>query len=160
MLHVINVNDETQNIIPDEVSELSVPEERFDRQTHTHDVVTGQTTQTNQIPEFPTGRILTPCIPLSHQHQNLSTEVSQDSNLPMVEQRPKIQNSDANNSVNRLVDAIAGFASQQLSQTATMLKPVSLNTLLFDGKNEKVELFDDVFHTMLKTQPEITEAMK
>ena len=35
VLHVSNVNDETRNNIPDEVSELSVPETRFDRQTHT-----------------------------------------------------------------------------------------------------------------------------
>ena len=41
-----------------------------------------------------------------------------------------------------------------------MLKPVSANTLIFDGKNEKVELFEDLFNTMLKMQPEITEAMK
>ena len=41
-----------------------------------------------------------------------------------------------------------------------MLKPVSTNTLIFDGKNEKLELFEDLFHTMLKMQPEMTEAMK
>ena len=28
------------------------------------------------------------------------------------------------------------------------------------GKNEKFELFEDLFHTMLKMQPEMTEAMK
>ena len=36
VLHVSNVNDETRHNIPDEVSELSVPESRLDRQTHTH----------------------------------------------------------------------------------------------------------------------------
>ena len=36
VLHVSNVNDETRNNFPDEVSELSVPEARFDRQTRTH----------------------------------------------------------------------------------------------------------------------------
>ena len=36
VLHVSNVNDETRNSIPDEVSELSIPETRFDRQTYTH----------------------------------------------------------------------------------------------------------------------------
>ena len=41
-----------------------------------------------------------------------------------------------------------------------MLKPASTNTLIFDGKNEKFELFEDLFHTMLKMQPEMTEAMK
>ena len=35
VLHVSNVHDETRNSIPDEVSELSIPETRFDRQTHT-----------------------------------------------------------------------------------------------------------------------------
>ena len=36
VLHISNMNDETRNNIPDEVRELSVPETRFDRQTHTH----------------------------------------------------------------------------------------------------------------------------
>ena len=35
-LGVSNVNDETRHNIPDEVSELSVPETHFDRQPHTH----------------------------------------------------------------------------------------------------------------------------
>ena len=41
-----------------------------------------------------------------------------------------------------------------------MRKPVSTNTLIFDGKNEKFELFEDLFHTMLKMQPEMTKAKK
>ena len=36
VLHVSNVNDETRHDIPDEVSEFSVPETHFDRQTHTN----------------------------------------------------------------------------------------------------------------------------
>ena len=36
ILRVSNVNDETRHNVPDEVSELSVPETHFDRQTHTH----------------------------------------------------------------------------------------------------------------------------
>ena len=78
----------------------------------------------------------------------------------MVEQTPRNQNSDANNSINRLGDAIAGIATQQRPQAATMLKPVSTNTLIFDDKNEKFEAFEDLFHTMLKMQPEMTETMK
>ena len=35
-LGVSIVNDETRHNIPDEVSELSVPETHFDRQAHTH----------------------------------------------------------------------------------------------------------------------------
>ena len=158
-LGVSNVNDETRRNIPDEVSELSVPETHFDRKPHTHHMVTGQTAQTDQFPEFLTGHILSSRNSSSHQYQNLSTQVSQDNNLPVVEETPKNQNSDANNSINRLADAIAGIATQQRPQAAKMLKPVSTNTLIFDGKNEKFELFEDPFHTMLKIQPEVTEAM-
>ena len=183
-LHVPSVSDETRLNIPDEVGELSVPETRFDRQPHTphmvtgvkerhnilpensehihnsHHMMTGQTAHINQIPEFLTGRTQTSRNPSSHQYQNLSTQVSHDNNLPVVEHTPTHQNLDANNSINRLADAIAGITTQQPSQATTMLKPVSTSTLIFDGKNEKFELFEDLFHTMLKMQPEMTEAMK
>ena len=159
-LGVSNVNYETRHNIPDEVSEVSVPETHFDRQPHTHHLVTGQAAQTNQLPGFLTGRILTPRNLPSHQCQNLSTQVSQDNNLPMVEQSPRNQNFDAYNSINRLADAIAGIATQQRPEAATMLKPVSTNTLIFDGEIEKFELFEDLFQTMLKMQREMTEVMK
>ena len=161
---------------------MSVPETRFTRQPQTHDMVTGtsnpnhhmvtgpsnpnhhmvtgQTAQPNQFLKFLIGRIVTPRNPPSHQYQNLSKQVSQDNNLPVVEQAPRNQNSDANNCINRPADAIAGIATQQRPQAATMLKPVSTKTLIFDGKNEKFELFEDLFHTMLKMQPEMTETMK
>ena len=71
--NVRNGIDETRKNIPNEGSEMSVPETHFDRQTHTHHMVRGQTTQTKQIPEFLTGRILTPRNPPSHQNQNLLT---------------------------------------------------------------------------------------
>ena len=113
ILHVSNVNDETRINIPNEIGELSVPETRFDRQTHIHHMVTGQTTQTNQVPEFPTGFILTPRNLPSPQHQILSTQLLQDNKLPMVEQTPRNQTADANNSIIRLVDAIEGIATQK-----------------------------------------------
>ena len=160
ILRVSKVNDETRQNIPDKVSELSVPETLFDRQPHTHHMVTGQTAQPNQFREFLTVRILKPRNPPSHQYQDLSTQVPQDNNLPVVEQTPRNQNSDANNSINRLSDAIAGIATQQRPQAPTMLKPVSTKRLFSDGKNEKFELFEDLFHTMLKMQTEMTETMK
>ena len=36
ILHVSNANDETRHNIPDQVSDLSVPETHFGRQAHTH----------------------------------------------------------------------------------------------------------------------------
>ena len=68
ILHVSNVIDETRHNILVEVSELSVPETQFDLQAHTHHMVTGQTAQTNQIPEFAAARILTLRNLPSHQH--------------------------------------------------------------------------------------------
>ena len=127
------MNDETRNIIMNEVSELPVPETRFDRQPHTLHMVTGQTAQRNQIPEFLTGRISAPSNPPSLQNQKLSTQVSQDNNLPMVEQTPSNQNSDANTSNKRLVDAIAEIVTQEQPQRAPKLKPVSTNTLICHG---------------------------
>ena len=69
----------------------TVPETHYDRQPHTHHMVTRQTAQTSQIPEFFTGRILSARNPPSHQYQNLSTQVSQDNNLPVVEQNQEIK---------------------------------------------------------------------
>ena len=51
-------NDEARN---------NIPAKRFNRQTHTYHMATGQTTQTNQFPEFLIGGILTPRNPPSHQ---------------------------------------------------------------------------------------------
>ena len=41
-----------------------------------------------------------------------------------------------------------------------MVRPVSSTTLTLDGKSEKFELFEDLFHTMIEMQPEMTESMK
>ena len=53
-----------------------------------------------------------------------------------------------------------GIGTQQQPQAATMLKPLSTTTIIFDSKNDKLELFEDLFHTMFKMQPEVPEAMK
>ena len=103
-----------------------------------HHMVTGQTAQTNQFPDFLTGRIQTPRNLSSHQYQNPSTQVSQDNNVPVVEQTPINQNLDANNSINRLADAISGITTQQRPQAATMLKPVTTYTLIFDCQKREI----------------------
>ena len=65
-LRVLNTNDETSEKIRAEVSETWVSEKHFDRQSHTHNKVTGQRARTNQIPEILTGRMLTPREQQSH----------------------------------------------------------------------------------------------
>ena len=46
-------------------------------------------------------------------------------------------------------------SAQQLT-----IRPVNSNTMTFAGKSEKIELFEDLFHTMIKMQPEMSEQMK
>ena len=46
------------------------------------------------------------------------------------------------------------------SAQTRMVRPVSTTTLTFYGKFQKFEHFEDLFHTMIKVQPEMTEAMK
>ena len=41
-----------------------------------------------------------------------------------------------------------------------MLKPTKTRTLTFDDKIEKIELFGDLFQTILGNQPQLTEATK
>ena len=46
------------------------------------------------------------------------------------------------------------------SAQTLMVSPVSTTALMFDGKSENFELFEDLFHTMIKMQPDTREAMK
>ena len=39
-----------------------------------------------------------------------------------------------------------------------MLRLVSTNAIISHGKIDKLELFEELLHTMLKMQPEMTEA--
>ena len=76
------------------------------------------------------------------QHKYQTTLVEQWLNIHQI--KTKL---DSNNSTNRVVEAIAGIATQERPQEATMLKPVSTNTLIFDGKNRKFELFEETYLT-------------
>ena len=58
-----------------------------------------------------------------------------------------------------VVYAITGMATEQRPYAVKLPKPVSTNKIVFDRKNKKIELFEDLSHTMLKMQPEMTEAM-
>ena len=58
--------------------------------------------------------------------------------------------------INRLADVIMGMSNKPSAQTL-MVRPVSTTTLTFDGKSEKFELSEDLFHTMIKMQPDMTK---
>ena len=110
---MLYTNDETRNNIWDDISDLSVLGTHFDRQSHTNHMVTAQTAQIYRIPEFLQKRILLPPEPPSHQHQKLSTRVSQENIISMVEHIPRNQNSDSNNFIRHLIEANTGIATQR-----------------------------------------------
>ena len=63
--------------------------------------------------------------------------------------------------MSRVAGALEDIACQKRRQTlSTLLKPITRSTLIFDRKNEKLELFEEFFQTKLKMQPEKSELMK
>ena len=120
------------------------------------DSVTGAKTNHRMVPEFLTGRPMQPRQPLPLQCQNSNNDESQDPILPVQETTSQATPSDT---VNRLAEVLVGMNNRPSAHTL-MVRPVSTTTLTFDGKSEKVEFFEDFFHTMIKMQPDMTEAMK
>ena len=117
-----------------------------------HDTVTGANPTPHMVPEFLTGRPMQSREPL--QRQNSNNNESQVTILQVPETkhifRPQL---------NRLAEVLVGMNNRSSAQ-ALMVRPVSTTTLKFDGKSEKFELFEDLFHTMIKMQPDMTETKK
>ena len=127
-----------------------------------YDMVTGANLTPHLVPEFLTGRPMQSrnTIPL----QNPSNDDTLGTTLPAQQNPNQINNQETPHEppvdpINCLADVIMGMNNKQPSQTL-MLRPVSRATLTFDGKSEKFELFEDLFHTMTKMQPDMTETMK
>ena len=116
-----------------------------------HDMVTGENESPNPVPEFLTGRIP------SRNHLNQSYEDSNlDTTIPAQETIAAAVEPDP---ISRLADVLTNMQNRPTAQQLTV-RPVISNTMTFDGKSEKFELFEDLFHTMIKMQPELTEQMK
>ena len=114
-------------------------------------MVTGVHDTQNPVPEFLTGR--THSQP-NLQRQHSTHDVSLDTTLPVPE-LPQIQT--PKDPIDRLADVLVNL---QKPQSHLTIRPVNSTTMTFDGKSEKFELFEDLFHTMMKMQPEMTEQMK
>ena len=127
-------------------------------------MVTGHNAPHNSVPEYLTVRIQTqsnPLPPQFNQPQNITTHISSNKTLPMVERTPQRQNLDSSKTINELVEAVPGIASQQQTQTSSaLLKPTVMNTVTIECTNKVIELSEDLFKTMLKMQPEMSEVMK
>ena len=118
---------------------------------HVPYMVTGAKELQQSIPEFLTERIHSqPDL----QRQESTNDTTMDTTLPIAEPVPAEQPQDP---INRLADVLVNL--QNKPQTMT-IRPVTTNPMTFDGKTEKLELFEDLFHTMIKMQPAMTEQMK
>ena len=110
---------------------------------HGSHMVTGAIDTQQQIPELLTGRIHS--IPNLERPQS-NHNVSLDTTLPAPGQTPQ-------DPLNRLVNL-------QNKPHNMIIRPVQTTPMTFDGKSENFELFEDLFHTMIKMQPAMTEQMK
>ena len=116
-----------------------------------HDMVTGDNESPPQVPEFLTGRVS------SRNHLDRSYEdINLDTTIPAQERNAPAAQTDP---ITRLADVLTTMQNRPTAQQLT-IRPVNSNTMTFDGKSEKFELFEDLFHTMIKMQPEMTEQMK
>ena len=116
-----------------------------------HYMVTGANEAQQPIPEFLSGRIHS--IP-NLERQQSNHNVSLDTTLPAPD--PEVPES-TQDPLNGLADVLVNL--QNKPQTMT-IRPVQSTPMTFDGKSEKFELFEDLFHTMIKMQPAMTEQMK
>ena len=107
------------------------------------------------VPDFVTGRP-TQSQDDDQQCQNDANHVSQDNSHIVLETTGPNATLDP---LTRLADVLVGMNTKQTPQTL-MARPVSTTTLTFDRKFEKFELFEDLFHTIIKMQPGTTETMK
>ena len=118
---------------------------------HVHDMVTGDNESPLQVPEFLTGRVS------SRNHLDRSYEdINLDTTIPAQERNAPAAQTDP---ITQLADVLTTMQKRPTAQQLTIC-PVNSNTMTFYGKSEKFELFEDLFHTMIKMQPEMTEQMK
>ena len=116
-----------------------------------HDMVPGDNESLNQVPEFLTGRIP------SRNHLDQSYEdINLDTTTPATERIATAADPDP---ITRLADVLTNMQNRPTAQQLT-IRPVNSNTMTLDCKSEKFELFEDLFHTLIKMHPEMTEQMK
>ena len=116
-----------------------------------HYMVTGANEAQQQIPEFLTGRIHSiPNLERQQSNHNVSLDTTLPAPQPEVPDTPQ-------DPLNRLADVLVNLQNKPRTKT---IRPVQTTPMTFDGRSEKFELFEDLFHTMIKMQPAMTEQMK
>ena len=145
----VQPNSNVKNNLRNEQSEGHRKGEFTNR--NVHDMVTGKIESPNPVPEFLTRRIP------SRSHLDQSYEdINLDTTIPAHERITAAADPDP---ITRLADVLTTMQNRPTAQQLT-IRPVNYNTMTFVAKSEKFELFEDLFHTMIKMQPEMTEQMK
>ena len=114
-------------------------------------MVTGDNESPNPVPEFLAGQIPS----RNHLHQSYE-DINLDTTIPAQERTATATDRDP---ISRLADVLAKMQNRPTAQQL-IIRPVNSNTMTFDGKSENFELCEDLFHTIIKMQPEMTERMK
>ena len=83
-------------------------------------------------------------------NHNVSLDTILSAQAPEAPDTPQDQ-------LNRLAVVLVNIQNKPQSMT---IRPVTTTPMTSDGKSEKFELFEDLFHTMIKMQPVMTEQMK
>ena len=116
-------------------------------------MVTGENESPILVTEFLKGRVPSRSH-LNQSHDDLNPLL--DTTIPAQERTALAAESDP---INRLADVLTSLQNRPTAQQLTM-SPVNSNTMTFDGKSVKFELFENLFHTMINMQPEMSEQMK
>ena len=109
------------------------------------------------IPEILSEHVPTHCE--TTQPPNMIRQLSRETTLAILENTKQRASNDHSFSTNKLAETIAGVASQQRPTAFAILKPASTTTFFFDGKNETFGIFENFFHSMLKMQSDMIEAI-
>ena len=117
-----------------------------------YDMVTGENESPIEVPEFLTGRMPS----TSHLNRSNDDFLLLDTTIP-AQKRPAL--APEQDPINKLADVLTSMQNRPTAQQLT-IRPVNSKTMTFDGKSEKFELFEDLFLTMIKMQPDMTEQMK
>ena len=125
----------------------------YDSTGQAYDMVTGDNESPLFVPEFLTGRMPSKTH-LNQSHDDLNALL--DTTIPAQEKTAPAAEVDL---VNRLADVLTSMQNRSTAEQLVVC-PVNSNTMPFDGNSEKFELFEDLFHTVIKMQPEMSEPMK
>ena len=115
---------------------------------HSPYMVTGATDIQRQIPEFLTGKIHTnPNLERQESTHNVSLDTTLSAPEPEVPETPQ-------DPLNIVADVLVNLQNKPQSMT---IRPVTTTPMRFDGKSDKCELFEDLFHTMIQMQQGMNE---